>query len=222
MVEKNRRRINTGSAKIRRFSERDIRQVIETYKSAFAEEPWNEYMKCKRCGVNFGKKEAESVRPGTNCKGCGSLLELAEFWSAVDIIEDLKFALSMTTPIILVAEIPLQGVVGFVWGYRLPFEKFPFLGGKVSKGAHYMDDIAVASGFRRLGIGTMLTKSYILRLSELQSDEIVLRTDERNEAPVGMYRKLGFEPVPDPSDPRGSVYDPKFPDRIYLKLKLGG
>jgi ribosomal protein S18 acetylase RimI-like enzyme len=42
---------------IRPYRRLDFEQLVEVYKSAFAEEPWNEYMKCKVCGVNYGKNE---------------------------------------------------------------------------------------------------------------------------------------------------------------------
>ena len=42
---------------IRPCKEKDMDQLIQTYQSVFAEPPWNEYMKCGGCGINYGKDE---------------------------------------------------------------------------------------------------------------------------------------------------------------------
>ncbi|MGV8141755.1 MAG: GNAT family N-acetyltransferase [Candidatus Woesearchaeota archaeon] len=78
----------TGNTKIRPYTTIDFKQLSEVYKSAFAEPPWNEYMKCTECGVNYGKDEIEftpMIAQGRfsrveydlmtarydNCKNCG-------------------------------------------------------------------------------------------------------------------------------------------------------
>ncbi|MCL4365041.1 MAG: GNAT family N-acetyltransferase [Candidatus Marsarchaeota archaeon] len=61
--------------KIRKYEERDFVRIAEVYKSAFAEQPWNEFMKCKRCEVNYGKDE---VRRGYGYSSIGARLEYVE------------------------------------------------------------------------------------------------------------------------------------------------
>lgn len=54
---------------IRDFSEKDISEVINLYQEIFAESPWIEFKKCKKCGVNYGKNEVERVEYYTGFRG---------------------------------------------------------------------------------------------------------------------------------------------------------
>lgn len=72
---------------VREFRPSDMAEIIQIYKEAFADWPWNEYMKCKVCGINYGRDEVfegvefdrigakwEYKQPkGTwiECEGCG-------------------------------------------------------------------------------------------------------------------------------------------------------
>ncbi len=202
---------------IRDYKKIDLPQLIEVYQSAFAEPPWNEYKKCLSCGVEYDKQEVLTV--ADSCKKCNEPLELADFWSADDVKQDLEFALSQQEPIILVAE-NSDGLAGFAWGYMLPFEKFPFLSGKVEQEASYMDEIAVKGDKRLKGIGTQLGRKYLEAAKE-RASEVVLRTDERNVSSMSLFRKLGFSNMPDSKNPKGNIYDPVYQNRIYLKKDLG-
>ncbi len=146
---------------------------------------------------------------------------LREFWSFGEIENDLVSGLAQKNPIVLVANNG-KGLVGFTWGYQLPLEKFPFLEGKVQQEANYMDEIAVRGSKRQKGIGTALGLQYLERARQQGMREVVLRTDERNEASMVLFRKLGFRDIPDSSDSRGKVYDPgqELQNRIYLRRDL--
>ncbi|MFH1071991.1 MAG: GNAT family N-acetyltransferase [Nanoarchaeota archaeon] len=204
---------------VRPYTARDLEQLIAVYKSAFAEPPWNEYVKCASCNVEYGIVESQS--PGPYCKKCNALLELTEYWSSEDIVQDMEFALSQPDPILLVAE-NSTGLAGFTWGYRLPREKFPFLAGKIAEDTNYMDEISVCGSKRLKGIATQLGSAYLENARAQGMREVVLRTDERNTASMSLFWKLGFSGIPDPGNSRGSVYDPDFQYRIYLKRALGG
>ena len=205
-------------AEIRAYRENDLAQLVKVYKSAFAERPWNEYMKCSSCGVNYGKRELQM--PRRSCKKCDNLLVLREFWSFQEIEEDLESGRSQRNPIVLVADKGKE-LAGFTWGYQLPLEKFPFLAGKVPKETNYMDEIAVTGSKREKGIGTALGLSYLELAQKQRMLEVVLRTDERNEASMGLFKKLGFMSIPDAESARGNIYDPNYSDRIYLRRRLG-
>ncbi len=195
--------------RIREFKEEDLESIIKAYKKAFAEPPWNEFVKCKNCGAEYGEKEmTETIYEGRACKNCGAYpIAFQEYWTKEDIIDDLKFCQNQENPIILVA-LENEKVAGFTWGYKIPFEKFPFLKGLIPENAIYMDEMAVRGDKRMKGIGTMLGKEFLKR-----TKAVVLRTDERNEASMALYKKLGFKPVTDGSE---NVYDPVYPNRIYL------
>ena len=55
---------------IRPYTESDLEELIEVYQSAFAEPPWNEYMKCVSCSAEYGIEETESLEDGAICKRC--------------------------------------------------------------------------------------------------------------------------------------------------------
>ena len=198
---------------VRPYTQNDLKQLIGVYQSAFAEKPWDEYRKCVSCGVNYGIEE--SVEAGKSCKKCSKPLNLVEFWSETEIIKDLELALSQRDPIILVGEDKSQ-LVGFTWGYRLPIEKFPFLKGKVLQNCSYMDEIAVRGNLRKNGLGQALGKAYLERAQSQNMDQVVLRTDERNEASMALFKKLGFWGFKQPR-----LYDPQYPNRLYLAKFLG-
>ncbi|MBD3303798.1 GNAT family N-acetyltransferase [Candidatus Woesearchaeota archaeon] len=193
---------------IRPYKKSDIDQVIAVYKSAFAEPPWDEFKKCSACEVEYGIKE--SARARDICKKCDSPLELIDFWSSEDIIQDLEFALSQQNKAVLVAE-NSAGIAGFTWGYKLPFEKFPFLEGKISPGTLYMDEIAVRGDRRLRGAGTRLGQAFLKSAKAQGLEEAALRTDERNPASIALFRKLGFKEM--------GINDPGFPNRVYMRVK---
>lgn len=202
---------------MRPYRESDLGQLIQVYKSAFAEPPWNEYMKCVSCGVEYGRQELNTRQE--DCKKCSQPLNLVEFWSDTEIVEDLEFALAQPNPIVLVAE-DSNGLAGMTWGYRISLEKFPFLEGKIPAESSYMDEIAVRGDKRLKGVGKLLGREYIKAVRQQGLSDVVLRTDERNISSMSLFRKLGFSGIADSESLRGKVYDPQFPNRIYLRREL--
>ncbi|MBI4144452.1 GNAT family N-acetyltransferase [Candidatus Woesearchaeota archaeon] len=188
---------------IRQYETKDLEEVIRVYKSAFAEPPWNEFLKCSFCSVEYGKKEAI----GETCKKCKRKTVLIEYWSNAEIIKDLEYAIAQPEPIVLVAE--LKNLAGFTWGYKIPPEKFPFLKTLVPENAVYMDEVAVRSEMRQKGIGKKLCIAFL----ETAKKPVVLRTDERNTASMALFARTGFVPVLTQGKP---VKDPEYPNRIYL------
>jgi ribosomal protein S18 acetylase RimI-like enzyme len=191
---------------IQPYKQSDVERIIEVYKSAFAEPPWDEFKKCTACEVEYGIKESEIA--GKKCKKCESPLELVDFWSSEEIVQDLEFALSQPNTVVLVAE-NTQGLAGFIWGYKLPLDKFPFLQGKVGPSTIYIDEIAVRGDKRLRGVGTMLGKAFLEAAKAQSIAESTLRTDERNPASIALFKKLGFEEI--------GVSDPEYPNRVYMK-----
>ena len=202
---------------VRPYGERDLDQLIQVYKSAFAEPPWNEYMKCVSCGVEYGRRELDTRKE--DCKKCNQPLNLVEFWSDAEIVGDLEFALVQPDSVVLVAE-NSDGIAGMTWGYKISFEKFPFLLGKISTESSYMDEIAVRGDNRLKGVGMLLGRAYIKAVRQQGLSEIVLRTDERNISSMSLFGKLGFSGIADSESSRGKVYDSQFPNRIYLRRRV--
>ena len=47
---------------IRDFMKGDLGEVISLYIDEYAESPWNEFKKCKNCGINYGKDEIKEFK----------------------------------------------------------------------------------------------------------------------------------------------------------------
>lgn len=77
------------NVEIRKYENRDFTQLADVYRSAFAEPPWNEFMKCASCGVPYSKEEVQEGRvydrigveweylapkSGKKCSECGTYL----------------------------------------------------------------------------------------------------------------------------------------------------
>lgn len=167
---------------------------------------------CSRCEVYLGPEDLGrgNLRTSPN---------LVPYWTVEAAIADLEAGLSREKPIALVAEQDNE-IVGFTWGYKLPFSDFEFLSDKVLPKSSYMDEIAVKPGLWRKGIGSALCGRYVDEAEKQGMDQIVLRTLERFKAPMALYEKFGFEPVLNKEG--NKVYEPKPPSgRIYLQKEIG-
>ena len=135
-----------------------------------------------------------------------------ERWSRQEVIKDLDYALCQRNPLVLVALVGGE-LVGFTWGYSVPFEEFPFLRGNVGQNTVYMDEIAVDPTARRMGVGRRLCNTFT-QISAVAFEEIVLRTDESNFASMSLFASLEFSMI-------GKI-DERYPSRPYLKKELRG
>jgi ribosomal protein S18 acetylase RimI-like enzyme len=134
-----------------------------------------------------------------------------ETWTSEQVIEDLELALSQKDPIVLVAD-ENNMLLGMTWRYRLPLDKFPFLEGRVKSNCSYMDEIAVRGNYRKRGIGRMLGNAYLLETKMQRMNEVALRTDERNEASMALFKSIGFGLL--------GIRDPEYCNRQYLLKRL--
>lgn len=203
---------------VRPYCEEDREQVIELYQSSFAEPPWNEYMKCSSCGVEYGEAEVQTIIEKENahyCKNCCEPLKFEEFWSREAVKEELEFAPSSQDSIVLVAE-DKDGIAGILWGYRVSFEKYPFLEDKAGEDANYWDTVAVKKDRRRMGVATLLGESYLERAKRLGVSQVVGRIREEMEKTHLLVKKFGFSVIPEQQNPTSRSYDPKFPNNLYL------
>jgi len=124
--------------------------------------------------------------------------------------DDLNFALSQKKFIGKLA-LNSNNIIGFTWGYKVPFEKFPFLKEVVSESTTYIDELAVKSDFRRKKIGSMLTNMLIADALKMGCNIVILRTDINGTAYI-FYQRLGFENT--------EVRDPQYPERTYMKKSI--
>lgn len=206
---------------VRPYTSEDLEQVIEIYRSGFAEPPWNEYMKCSSCGIEYGEAEVGAIEKedDVHCKNCDEPLELEEFWSRKTVKEELEFALAQADSVVLVAE-DKDGLAGILWGYRASFEKYPFMKGKVREDANYWDTVAVKRDKRGGGLATLLGKNYLERAKQLGVSQVVGRIREEVEQTHLLVRKFGFSTIPEQRDAGKRVYDPSYHNNLYITKDL--
>lgn len=206
---------------VRPYEETDLEQVIEIYQSGFAEPPWNEYMKCSSCGIEYGEAEVQTIKEedGDGCKKCGKPLELEEFWSGETVKEELEFAIAQADSVVLVAE-DKDGLAGILWGYRASFEKYQFLKGKIREDANYWDTVAVKSDMRGNGVATLLGENYLERAKRLGVSQVVGRIREEVEQTHLLVKKFGFSTIPEQRDAGKRIYDPNYRNNLYITKDL--
>lgn len=136
-----------------------------------------------------------------------------ETWTREQVEEDLRFAQTQPNPILLVALLADE-LVGFTWGYQLPFEKMLFLTGRVLQESSYIDEVAVAKDARIRGIGVKLCNAYTNSARTQGMKQLVLRTSVNNPASVALFTKVGFTPLC--AKEREGLYDPVYQDRLYF------
>jgi ribosomal protein S18 acetylase RimI-like enzyme len=185
--------------RIREYNELDFEGVYQVYKEAFEDKPWN------------------------------------ETWTIPAVVRDIDSALANRDPVTIVAErcetyysenysegcgrgilrkMETKTIIGLLWGYRKPAEKFGFLGDLVDKDSFYLDDVAVLEDSRKEGIATKLCKKFEKQVKEAGGKKIFLRTQKNYKASTKLYEKLGYE--------RSGIFDPEFPDREYFVKSLEG
>lgn len=136
-----------------------------------------------------------------------------ERWAIKDVVKDITYARSQEHPIMLVA-VSGDALVGFTWGYSLRPRDFPFLEGQLSARSMYVDEIAVCNEFRKQGLGTLLCTNLISMARDIGFEEVILRTDLRNNSSMKLFSSLGFREL--------GVSDPQYSSRIYLRKSLSG
>lgn len=143
-----------------------------------------------------------------------------EFWSRKSVEEEIEFALSQSDSIVLVAEVRNE-LAGILWGYRVSFEKYPFLEGKVEKNTNYWDTVAVKRDKRERGIATILGSNYLERAKQQGVPQIVGRIREEKEGTHILMKNFGFSVIPEQSNLKNRIYDTLFPGNPYVVLNIG-
>jgi ribosomal protein S18 acetylase RimI-like enzyme len=134
-----------------------------------------------------------------------------ETWSREEVIEDLDMAFAQKLPLVLIAEIR-EKLVGFIWGYQMPFEKFPFLEGKIPIKSSYGDEIAVEKEFRRNEVAKRLTREYMQEARNQGIEGFVVRTDVENKGSIPLLKSLGLDSL--------GIRDPEYPTREYFFRRI--
>ncbi len=134
-------------------------QLVECYRDVFAEEPWNEWLKCTVCGKCWGTRDRE-ILASASYLHCRKPIE--DFRPRHQVLSDLKHKLMLEASCWLAMD--GNSVAGFCWGY-------PITAGDLKKKINllfvldpaeriaYQNEVGVLAPYR----GLKIAKTLILR-----------------------------------------------------------
>ena len=93
-----------------------MNKLIDCYREVFAEDPWNEWLKCQICGKHFGIKQKENLLRFGSFIHCG--VPLVEFWPKEKVAKDILSEITEEASCHLAIN-KEKNVVGFCWGYPI-------------------------------------------------------------------------------------------------------
>lgn len=109
-------------------------------------------------------------------------------------------------------------IIGFTWGYQASLAEMAKLAGRmdfamyVSEPVFYLGELAVATDYRRHGIGSRLTRALLKSVCGSGCSAVLLRTDCGADAARQLYASIGFGELP--------VSDTHYSRRRYYMLPL--
>ena len=182
-------------------------EVAALYARVFATDPWNEAMRCTRCGRSYGL-DAPSA-----CVDCSA--DLVEFYPLPETARQIRSYFSLNRARIAFALSDAgtpQSLSGFAWGWEeslpdlndrklsLPREDLDTLSEFFKEGKNdpvfYVSEFGVRADMRGLGTGKLLYQG-LMRPDERTS--VLMRTSRRSPAFTIATR--------DPVSPLRVVYD---------------
>ncbi|MFA6417355.1 MAG: hypothetical protein WCW61_04145 [Patescibacteria group bacterium] len=89
-------------------------QLVDCYREVFADNPWNEWLKCSVCQKYWGLKDRGFLASIKFCH-CGQ--PLVDFWPRTEVISDLYHEIVPESSCWLALDD--KKVVGFCWGYPI-------------------------------------------------------------------------------------------------------
>jgi len=143
-----------------------------------------------------------------------------DFWTVEGVIEDIRKQMKRSNAVGFLA-LHREEVVGFTWGYEVSKEDLREISGVEAldvlfeKGnrVFYIDELGVASLFRKRRIGEQLSRSLITAVqNHCEIRRFTLRTDIKAIAARNLYIKLGFSDL--------SIRDAEHSKRTYWFLEL--
>jgi ribosomal protein S18 acetylase RimI-like enzyme len=182
-----------GETTLRDWTEADIPGIVGVFVRAYAQPPWNEqndpaktdgYVRWLLAQPRTGCVVA-SQAPAAGALGQGTGGTIAGF-----VVAGLRDYQDFVGDWERMADRPpagwpvVPGTLGYVW------------------------ELAVEPTAQRRGLGAALMSEAISRVREAGADAMLLRSSERAEAAMALYRRFGFErlPVRERVDPRAGPW----------------
>jgi hypothetical protein len=189
-------------------------QLVECFRDVFAERPWNEWLKCQKCGQYWGKKDSVLL---AKLKFQHCELPLIDFWPRDSIISDLYHEITKETSCWLALH--EETVIGFCWGYSIVAQDLEAklgvsFGGKLdsllgdSRSVAYQDEVGVISTFRDQKIAKLMITKRLDDFLEQGLQIGIVRTrqyPEPSKTFLWYTEKLGYEILYSYPDPDGRV-----------------
>lgn len=178
--------------------------VIECYQQIFAGEPWNEWLRCRKCMRKFGTKEIVHLQT-IQFSCCGE--NLSEFWPASEVALDLMKEMGPEASVWIALR---DGrVIGFCWGYPMSPEKLQLKLGLEGiadairtkfpgqSRVAYQDDMGILPEYRHRGIASKFFERRLEDFRRMGLSAGVVRT--KTNPPTVTYdwftKKLGYKVI---------------------------
>lgn len=180
-----------------------LSQLVECYRQVFAEEPWNEWLKCPQCQYRLGINQVNGQLPV--CPDCQ--IGLVEYWPAEQVEQDILHEVGSNDSWCWLV-VDLSRLIGFCWGYTISVanlerklgvslaglcERFKL---DLNSEVAYQDELGILHEYRGTGLGRGLV---INRLNDFLTNGLqigVMRTQaEPPTVTYGWYLRKGYEVV---------------------------
>ena len=188
---------------------------------------------CSGFGDDYETTTGASVRDLTaESDGSKRQRELAELYCAVwreppwnefdwtneIVLTKLNHDLALPGAVGYAAE--SESIVGFTWGYQVDHTHLADIAGTPAldylfagyKRVFYLAELAVRLDWRRRLVGKTITDRLLGATCHQQCDLVILRTDDRAEEAIRLYRRLGFREL--------DIHDANYPLRRYWILSM--
>ncbi|MBI2100550.1 MAG: GNAT family N-acetyltransferase [Candidatus Vogelbacteria bacterium] len=193
-----------------------IPSLVVCYQKCFADEPWNEWVKCPHCHDHWGKRHEKMLKETNfHCPVC--LVELIPFWPAEQIEAEIRSEISPEASCWLAKHD--DQVIGFCWGYPITPRhleqklNLPLTAAIAEHFSHqsrvaYQDEVGVHHDWRQHKIATAMVRR---RLTDFLTQGLqigVVRTREKPRPSVTFSwytRKLGYKIIARYPDNDGRV-----------------
>ena len=185
-------------------------QLVECYRDVFSTEPWNEWLKCEKCGNYWGIKD-ENFLAKSNFHHCN--IPLIDFWPKEIVLSDLQH--EITTHSSCWIALADERVIGFCWGYPIATSDLEEKLGlpiitEIEKHygeqavVAYQDEVGVISSYR----GRKIAKAMVLyRLNDFLDKKLTIGIVRTRQSPEPSetylwYKQLGYQTLAKYSDGR--------------------
>ncbi len=176
-------------------------RLVQCYRDVFAGKPWNEWLRCPKCGKSWGIDAKDFLLSG-NFKHCG--ISLIDFRTEDEIIFEIQREITADASCRLA--IDQNKVIGFCWGFPIMLESMQGKLGQTLDTPNnidqttriaYQSELGILPEYRHQGIAKKLVKQRLLDFLDQELEYGLVRVKQTPKPSVTYlwYTKLGYSIV---------------------------